>query len=133
MAVAPATAAGPVMAAATAGAVASAGAGGTAGGAAPTRGAGGEAEAAAVDNHPTNGRPCSRPCGSVRCPMFRTVRWLMTWFLCGVAAPVWAAAPTFKDRAHLFSPEAVDEAKTLIDGIRGQFHKDVAIETFPAV
>lgn len=65
--------------------------------------------------------------------MFRTLRWLMAGLVYAVASPALVAAPTFKDRAHVFSPEAVDEAKTLIAGIRNQFHKDVVVETFASV
>lgn len=47
--------------------------------------------------------------------------------------PLFAAAPTFKDRAGLFRPEAVQQTKGVVDEIRGQFHKDIAIETFKAL
>src|SRR5437773_9453300 len=69
---------------------------------------------------------------SPEAPMFRMANWLTTWFLFAFAAPVFAAAPTFKDRARLFSPEAADGAKALMDEIRAELHKNVAVETFKA-
>src|SRR5947207_3290554 len=65
--------------------------------------------------------------------MFRTLTWLTSWWLFALATPLFAAAPTFKDRAHLFSHEAVDEAKNVIGEIRAQYHKNVAVETFKTV
>ncbi len=49
------------------------------------------------------------------------------------ASPLLAAAPTFKDRARLFSPQGVDEAKNIVDDIRAEYHKDVTVETYSAV